>query len=79
MTERDEETVIIPADVDLSEAEKEKIRSQLETKAADTIEGTRAQIVFAKEQVVHKITPKEETGKAKEVPVPVEKMKIKSA
>ena len=65
MADSAERRVIIPADMELSDAEKERIRAQLESEPIDTIEGTRARIAFVKEEF--RTQSKEEIAKVKQV------------
>jgi hypothetical protein len=67
MTQKEQRIVVIPAGMELSESEKDKIRVLLQGETVDTIQGTRAEIAFAKEEM--KLKDKEEVAKVKEQPV----------
>jgi hypothetical protein len=57
----------IPEGVELSDADKERIRAALQGDTVEKLQGTRAELVFSVEK--SKIKEKEEVGKAKDLPI----------
>lgn len=72
MAQNERRTVIVPAGMELSESDKEQIRAQLQGETVETIQGTRSEIAFSKEQFQTKQV--EEVAKAKDLPI--EKIKM---